>query len=68
MENSEVKTFVKKRYSDIAKTEKSCCQSSCCGLSTTAIALQIGYSEGDLKDLPEDTLMGLGCGNPVALV
>jgi ubiquinone/menaquinone biosynthesis C-methylase UbiE len=31
------------------------------------MALQIGYSKEDLKDLPKDALMGLGCGNPVAL-
>jgi SAM-dependent methyltransferase len=29
--------------------------------------MQIGYSEEEIKSLPEEALLGLGCGNPVAL-
>ena len=67
MEDSKVKEVVKKRYSEIAKNEESCCPSCCCGPSTRDIALQIGYSEKDLENVPENSSMGLGCGNPVAL-
>ena len=63
----EVKEFVKKRYGDMAKVEKACCTSCGSGPTATNVALQIGYSEEDLKNVPEASIMGLGCGNPVAL-
>jgi SAM-dependent methyltransferase len=67
MKEKEVKQFVKKRYGELAKGEKACCPS--CGSSPCAVdvALQIGYSEEDLENVPEASMMGLGCGNPVAL-
>ncbi len=65
MRDSEVKDYVKKRYGERAQTEGSCCPS--CGPSATDVALRIGYSEEDLRNVPEASSMGLGCGNPVAL-
>ena len=67
MGDSEVKEYVKKRYGEIAKTEDSCCPSSCCAPSAVDVASKIGYSTDDLKQIPESSIMGLGCGNPVAL-
>lgn len=67
MEEKEVKEFVKKRYGEMAKKEGSCCPSCGCGSSIKDVALRIGYSEDDLKNIPEASIMGLGCGNPVAL-
>jgi len=67
MENEKVKEFVKKRYGEIAKTESCACSSSCCGPSTKDIAQEIGYSETDLENVPDSAILGLGCGNPVAL-
>lgn len=67
MKEREVKKFVKKRYGKIAKTEQSSCSSSCCGPSAIDLALKIGYSKEDLKNVPKVANMGLGCGNPVAL-
>jgi ubiquinone/menaquinone biosynthesis C-methylase UbiE len=67
MDEKEVKKFVKKRYGQIAKTQSTCRSSSCCATSTKDIATTIGYSEEDLKNVPEVSNMGLGCGNPVAL-
>jgi len=67
MQEKEVKEFVKKRYGEIAQTGESCCPSCGCGPSATDVALQIGYSEEDLRSVPEASSMGLGCGNPVAL-
>jgi len=63
----EVKEYVKKRYGEIARTEKSCCPSCGCGPSSVNTAVLTGYSEEDLRNVPEDSIMGLGCGNPVAL-
>jgi SAM-dependent methyltransferase len=65
MSETDVKEFVKKRYSEIAQQETSCCCS--CSPSTTDIAHQIGYTEDDLTTIPDAASMGLGCGNPVAL-
>jgi arsenite methyltransferase len=67
MQKKEVKEFVKKRYGEIAKTEATCCSSSCCESYPKDMALKIGYTEEDLKNVPESSNMGLGCGNPVAL-
>ena len=67
MESERVKKYVKKRYSEVAQTKQSCCCSSSCGPSMNDVALQIGYSESDLENIPKDSVLGLGCGNPVAL-
>ena len=66
MENKKVKDYVKDRYGKIAKTNKSCC-SSCCGSSNQDISQIIGYSKKELDNVPEGAVLGLGCGNPVAL-
>lgn len=65
MSETDVKEFVKQRYSEIAQQEPSCCCS--CDCSTSNIAQQIGYTDDDLNAIPEAASMGLGCGNPVAL-
>ena len=67
MKETEVKEFVKKRYGEIAESADICCQSCGCGSSSNDLALRVGYSKEDLKDVPEAAVMGLGCGNPVAL-
>ena len=66
MENEEVKDYVKKRYGEIAKGNKNCCSSSCCS-SNKNISESIGYSKKELNDIPQEAVLGLGCGNPVAL-
>jgi arsenite methyltransferase len=67
LKGKEVKKVVKKAYSKIAKGG-GCCSCGCSGDSKTAesIARNIGYSDEDLKVVPEANL-GLGCGNPTAL-
>jgi arsenite methyltransferase len=45
-------------------------QFGCCGanvINVESFSRQIGYSEEDLKKVPEEADLGLGCGNPVAL-
>ena len=66
MENEKVKDYVKKRYGEIAKSNQSCCSSSCCS-SSKDISEVIGYSRKELDDIPKEAVLGLGCGNPVAL-
>lgn len=67
MEEEEIKKFVKKRYSDMAKAGQSCCPSCECGSSLIELGKRIGYSEEDLRNVPDASNMGLGCGNPAAL-
>ncbi len=68
MEEKSIKDEVKKRYAKIAEKGSSCC-SSCkpFGKSIIKQAESIGYSEIELQSIPQDSIMGLGCGNPTAL-
>jgi ubiquinone/menaquinone biosynthesis C-methylase UbiE len=66
MDEKKIKAHVKTRYGKIAKQEENLC--SCCGgEDNLQQAQQIGYTKEELEKLPEDTIMGLGCGNPTAL-
>ena len=65
IEEKRIKEFVKDIYGEIAKKERTSC--SCCGTSVLEQAKAIGYSLKELKEIPGSAVMGLGCGNPVAL-
>jgi arsenite methyltransferase len=68
MENKEIKEVVKGKYAQIAKQDpESCCPSCACGVSPLSQAEAIGYSREDLQHVPEEAIMGLGCGNPSAI-
>lgn len=66
-----IKKVVREGYAKIAKQDSSCCAPvpSCCGTGDIAqeISKKIGYTEEELKAVPEGANLGLGCGNPVAL-
>jgi len=70
---------VRQRYGKIASgggcctpatgSTEGCCEGasdSCCGDST--VSIQLGYSPEELAGLPEGANLGLGCGNPTALL
>lgn len=61
-----VKRVVKERYAKIVKESTSCCP-TCDSCDAAEQAKAIGYSEKELKSIPESAIMGLGCGNPTAL-
>jgi len=71
MEDGKIKRVVREGYAKIAKQSSSCCApvNSCCGSTDLAqdISKSIGYTEEELKVVPEGANLGLGCGNPVAL-
>ena len=71
MRKEEIKKVVREGYARIAKQDSSCCAStnSCCASTDLAqdIIKRIGYTEEELKAVPEGANLGLGCGNPVAL-
>jgi SAM-dependent methyltransferase len=64
---NEKKEVIREKYGKIAMSSSSCCSSSCCGdLNSLDLSKAMGYSENDLKAVP-DANLGLGCGNPTAL-
>ncbi len=64
-----VKKLVRKGYAAVAtKKSSGCgCGSSCCGGSAEGMSSRVGYSEKEMKAVPDGSNLGLGCGNPVAL-
>jgi arsenite methyltransferase len=68
VEDEEMRKDVRKGYAKIAKegfpTATSCCNSA---PSQDELSKKIGYSEDDLRSIPQGSNIGLGCGNPVAL-
>ena len=68
MEKKNIKKVVKGRYAQIAKqAQQNSCSSCACGTSPLSQATVIGYSREDLEHVPEESVMGLGCGNPTAI-
>jgi arsenite methyltransferase len=68
MKKKEIKEVVKERYAQLARQDQeSCCPSCGCGASSLLPADAIGYLREDLEYVPEEAIMGLGCGNPTAI-
>ena len=72
MKEEKIKKIVREGYAKIAKKETSCCAPtpaprSCSTSTNEEISKKIGYTEEDIKSVPEGANLGLGCGNPVAL-
>ena len=71
MKQEETKRIVREGYAKVARQGSSCCGTvdSCCGTADRAedISKKIGYSEDELKAVPDGANLGLGCGNPVVL-
>ena len=64
MKEAEIKKTVREGYAEIAKTKCSCCGGA--DLAQT-VSKNIGYTDEELRSVPEGANLGLGCGNPVAL-
>lgn len=70
MEKAKIQKQVKEAYSKIVKKSTPCCGSSPAIISKSSVESynkKIGYSDEDLKSVPEGASLGVGCGNPVAL-
>jgi SAM-dependent methyltransferase len=66
MDDRDIKQVIKDRYGKIARGEETfCCPS--CGPTTTDQCLAVGYTEEDLRLVPDLAILGVGCGNPTAL-
>ncbi len=68
---NKLRSEVRRRYGNIAKSSGSCgCGPDCCGTKqkdARGSSLQLGYTGGELDSAPEGSNMGLGCGNPQAI-
>ncbi|MCZ6719609.1 MAG: methyltransferase domain-containing protein, partial [Gammaproteobacteria bacterium] len=71
MKKNDIKKTVKEGYAKIAREENTCCApgSTVCGGASLAedVGRTIGYSDDELRSVPQGANLGLGCGNPVAL-
>jgi SAM-dependent methyltransferase len=71
MKDKNIKKVVREGYAKIAKQDSSCCSplKSSCGSTDLAqyISKKIGYTDEEMKGVPEGANLGLGCGNPIAL-
>ncbi|MDH5648842.1 MAG: arsenite methyltransferase [Gammaproteobacteria bacterium] len=70
----QIRQNVRKSYAEVAvaSDEQRCCgiESSCCGVSAdinSVLSTRFGYSDDDIKNVPQGADMGLGCGNPRAI-
>src|ERR671915_2548752 len=74
MKEQQIKEKVKERYSTIALTgnsDCSCCTTgelkyntdSCCSPSQSATI--IGYDNEELQSIPQESILGVGCGAPL---
>ena len=81
-DESGMKSFVRNRYSAVARGEEGCCETSCCPPADhatdgsagrgsrggkAAVSASLGYDEADLASVPESANLGLGCGNPISI-
>jgi len=76
----EIKRAVRDRYAKHVTSESSCCgptagASSCCGPvdsrpapSAPGTSEALGYDAADLAAIPDGADLGLGCGNPLAML
>ena len=68
----DVRDFIRKNYAEVAVkgSEGGCCGGCCCSGSSMDISetyLKVGYTKEDLSNVPLESNMGLGCGNPIAI-
>jgi SAM-dependent methyltransferase len=62
----EIKTIIKKSYGEIARVSGTCCNAgNCC--DSTQQSRWAGYSHEEMGEAPDDSNLGLGCGNPTAI-
>lgn len=70
-DHDRIRKNVRSRYAEIAKAKtKGCCAVSCCSsasVNVDAESAKIGYSAEDMKAVPAESNMGLGCGNPQSI-
>lgn len=72
MNTNSIKAQISKGYGELAKSVQKQIQKplfSCCATPSTVVEVgkNIGYSEAEMDSVPENSNLGVGCGNPSAL-
>jgi arsenite methyltransferase len=67
MKKKGAKQSVKEAYGKIALGAKESCACGTCGTGADEFAKSIGYSEEELKNIPQAANLALGCGNPTGM-
>ena len=67
--NDSIKDSIKKKYSDIAISGNSdcCCMPGECNTDYSPIdaTMIIGYDKKEINEIPQDAVLGVGCGAPL---
>ncbi len=66
MNKKKTRKIVREAYGKIARGQEGC-GCSTCGPDAREFAKSIGYSEEELKAIPDEANLALSCGNPTAL-
>jgi arsenite methyltransferase len=67
-DSEDIKRAVRDRYAGHAAQATSCCSPGCgCGDAAT-VSREVGYSAEQLAQIPDGADLGLGCGNPLAMM
>ncbi len=66
MDKQKIRKIVREAYGKIAQEEGGC-GCGTCGPDTKEFAKSIGYSEEELRVIPDEANLALSCGNPTAL-
>lgn len=65
-QNSTTK-LVREAYASVVKSKEGCGCGCNCGLGAREYAKNLGYTEHELNQIPEEANLALSCGNPTAL-
>jgi len=65
--DDEIRKSVRENYAKRATSCKSGCGGTCCSESASPVSQAIGYSDDELRSIPQGADLGLGCGHPTAL-
>jgi len=63
--SQEIRSRVRESYAATAEADERCCGPPT--KTAKAVSRDIGYSDSELEAVPEESVMGLGCGNPTAI-
>src|ERR1022692_917456 len=68
--DEEIRNAVREEYANIAvkpKQSVGCNSDCCCSKDFDITSMALGYSKEEVEQVPDDSNLGLGCGNPHAI-
>lgn len=68
MKKTEIKKNIRETYKKAVSSGCGCGSQSCCGrVDISERVKEVGYSMDEISEIPQEAILGLGCGNPVAI-